>query len=118
MYTSTSAFLNYTLADTTIEATTVITLTIIPTLQYYTPPTITITFSNSLVISCSNCTIISSTSFFFTYTSAIMKLPITIKNSNNPLGNSISLTITDATIIYETASIDYQLTPMTYTFIA
>jgi hypothetical protein len=118
MYTSTSAFLNYTLTDTTIEATTLISLTIIPALQYFTPPNIIITFSDSLVLSCSNCTIISSTSFFFPYISAIMRIPVTIKNSNNPLGNSISLTITDGVITYETASISYQLTPMTYGFIA
>jgi hypothetical protein len=118
MYTSTSAFLNFSLTDTTIEANTLIILTIIPALQYYSPPTIIVTFSDSLVMSCSNCSIISSTSFSFFYASAIMKIAINIKNSNNPLGNFISAVITDGTIIYETASINYQLTPMVYGFIA
>ncbi len=118
MYTSTSAFLNYSLTDTTIEANSPITLTIIPALQYYSPPAIIFTFSDSLVMSCSNCTIISSTSFSVLYASAIMKISLTIRNSNHPLGNSISGVITDGTILYETASINYQLTPMLYGFIA
>jgi hypothetical protein len=52
------------------------------------------------------------------YSSAIMKIPITIKNSNNPKGNSISLVVSDGIIVYETGIIYYDLSPMIYGYIA
>jgi hypothetical protein len=118
MYTSATAFLNYSFSDSTIEANNAIILTVIPTLQYYSPPVLTITFSDSLVYTCNNCTIISSNSMSINYSSAIMKIPITIKNSNNPKGNSISLVVSDGIIVYETGIIYYDLSPMIYGYIA
>jgi hypothetical protein len=47
-----------------------------------------------------------------------MKVSINLKNSNNPVGNSISALIADGIITYETGYLSYNLTPMTYGYIA
>ncbi len=93
-------------------------LTLIPALQYYSPPTITISFSDSLVLNCSNCTIVTSTSLTITYYATIMKITIGVKNSNHPINNNIKATIAQGFITYETTTVSYNLQPMTYGYVA
>ena len=100
MYTATTLFLNNSFSDSTIEASNEAVITIIPALQYYSTPTITVTFSNSLLLSCANCTIISSTAFTIAYYAAIMRVSLVLKNSNHPNGNSISAVIAAGIITY------------------
>ena len=99
-YTATTATLSYSFSNPVIQATNSMVLTIIPTLQFYTAPIITVIFSDSLVLSCQSCTIISSTSLSVIYTSVIMKVAITVKNSKHPTPNSISAVISDGLITY------------------
>lgn len=76
-YTPTTASTSLTLTNPVIESTSNLTLTIIPSLQYITPPNITITIPNSLIqIGCSACTLLSASTITFLYTTAIMKVTI------------------------------------------
>ena len=92
-------------------------LTLIPTLQYYNPPTITITLSNSFILTpCSTCTAISSNIITLLYFAPIMRITISIKNNQHPFDNTIETTISHGTFIYETNILTYVLTPLIYTY--
>jgi hypothetical protein len=77
------------------------TLIIVPTLQYYQSPTITLTLSNSLILtSCENCTPISSNMISFTYFAPIMRIVLLVKNNQHPFSNFITTTITIGSFVY------------------
>ena len=99
-YTPTTTNASVSLTNTVIEASSVLNLTVIPTLQYYYIPNITVTIPNSLVISCASCTIQSSNSFSFVYFSTIMRVSVSINNSASPNNNTISLVIATSTVTY------------------
>ena len=85
----------------TIQASSTLTLTIIPALQYHTPPTITITLSDSLVTTpCSNCTAVSSISVSLLYYVPIMTIALGVNNSMHPSPNQISVIIADSSHTY------------------
>ena len=74
-------------------------ITVIPTLQYYFIPNITVTIANSVIRAvCATCHSLSSTTFTFTYTAAIMKHNISVTNSQHPENNTISVVIATSTI--------------------
>ena len=117
-YTSTVPSASVSLTNTVIEANAILTLTVVPALQYYIIPTITVTIPNTLVLSCSNCTIAASNIFTFTYHSTIMKISVNDKNSNNPNNNTINVVISTSNISFESTTIAYSLDPMTYGYVA
>ena len=94
-------------------------LTLVPILQYYTPPTIRVTLSNSFILTpCQNCTAISSNMISFIYFAPIMRITLLITNNQHPFGNSIATSISINSFVYETNSLSYLLTPMTYSYTA
>ena len=109
--------MNVSITNPTIEAETSITITIIPTLQYYNAPLITLSFSDSIVFNCTSCTVPAANAASFTYSGAVMRLYLYIKNSNKPNGNAISGVISLSTITFETVQISYALEPMTYGYV-
>jgi hypothetical protein len=117
-YTITAPSVAVSLSNTVIEANSVLTLTVIPALQYFIIPTITVTIPNSLVLSCSNCTITASNAFTFPLFSTIMRVSVNVKNSNNPNNNTINVAIATSSISFEATTISYSLDPMTYGYIA
>lgn len=117
-YTSTISNAVISLSNTVIEATSVLTLTVIPILQYFYTPNITVTIPNSLVLSCSNCTIQSSNIFSFVYFATIMRVTVSINNSASPNNNTLNLIISTSTVSFETASLSYSLDPMTYGYVS
>ncbi len=117
-YTSTISNAIISLSSTVIEATSVLTLTVIPILQYFYTPNIIVTIPNSLVLNCSNCTIQSSNIFSFVYFATIMRVTVSINNSVSPNNNTLNLLISTSTVTFETASLSYNLDPMTYSYVS
>lgn len=99
-YTPTASNASISLSNTVIEATSVMALTVIPSLQYYYTPNITVTIPNSLVLNCSNCSIQSSNIFSFAYFAAVMKVTVSLNNSANPNNNTVSLVISTNTVTF------------------
>jgi hypothetical protein len=103
-----------------IETISTLELSLLPALQYASPPTVTITIPNSVLQSvCPSCSLLSPTAFSFPYSSPsspLMKVNVTLKNSNHPLNNSLSVIIS-SNITFETASVTYTLQPMTFGYV-
>lgn len=117
-YTSTISNAIISLSNTVIEDSSVLTLTVIPVLQYFYTPNITVTIPNSLVLSCSNCTIQSSNIFSFIYFAAIMRVTVSINNSASPTTNTLNILISTSTVSFETASLSYSLDPIIYSYMS
>lgn len=99
-YTASTPVVSVSLSNTVIEGNSSMTLTVIPALQYYFTPNVTVTIPNSFVLSCPNCTILASNIFTFTYFSTIMKITVNVKNSNNPNNNTITVVIATTNITF------------------
>lgn len=115
--------LTVSLANTTIQQLTNITLTFEPLLQYSlaNPPTIVATFSSSSInsvnnVTCRSCSLLTSTRFSMTYYSVVMRPIIEIINNKDPNNNNISYYIAIGDFVYETGYVSYQLDPMQFAF--
>jgi hypothetical protein len=103
-YTPASTVPGVGLSNDVIEQNGTMEVTVSPVLQYQygvNNPTVTVSIPNSVIVTiCTNCTLLSPTSFTFPLTSSSTKTSLTLTNSFHPNNNSLFITITNNNITF------------------